>query len=468
MKKLLFIFIFLSSYFVLVGQAYSAELYKAASAGDADAQLDLAICYYEGNGIAQNYGQAAYWAEKAADQGNAWAQYDMGYFYEYGKGVEANPYKAYGWYKKAAEKGVAEAEYALACCYFNGDGVEPNDEEFFRWLKKAAIDGVSTAQVWLGMDYAYGRHTTKDDTLALYWIRKAAEQDNPSGLYWLGKCYQRGTGITPDLDLADTYFERAAIAGHSDAQVEMAMKEYSQENYREAVKWLEIAVAYGNSNAELLLGTCYETGTGVTEDFYKAKEYYERAALHGDIKGFQYIGNMYGEENSPHRSLPEAYNWYLKAASLDDPISQRIVAYMLLTGEGVKEDPTQGLLWLERACDNGEYLAICMAGIIYFEGSENFPKDYTKAFKYLSKAAEAEDLSESPYKDTIIDYLAQCYQCGYGTKKDYQKATELRSIHRPVVKHKNNTTPKSVETDSRNQTNKEMPSWDEKIKKFNL
>jgi len=52
-----------------------------------EAQFDLGLRYYNGEGVVKNYKQAVYWYEKAANQGNADAQFNLGLCYGLGQGV---------------------------------------------------------------------------------------------------------------------------------------------------------------------------------------------------------------------------------------------------------------------------------------------------------------------------------------------------------------------------------------------
>ena len=46
---------------------------KSAEQGDVEAQYQLGLCYYHGEGISKDYKKAAKWFNKAAEQGNEWA-----------------------------------------------------------------------------------------------------------------------------------------------------------------------------------------------------------------------------------------------------------------------------------------------------------------------------------------------------------------------------------------------------------
>ena len=51
---------------------------KSAQQGNANAQHNLGLAYYEGKRVKKNYKQALEWFTKSAEQGNANAQYNLG------------------------------------------------------------------------------------------------------------------------------------------------------------------------------------------------------------------------------------------------------------------------------------------------------------------------------------------------------------------------------------------------------
>lgn len=86
-----------------------------AEQGDANAQINLGVMYYNGDGVKQDKTEALKWVAKAAEQGLACAQYNLGVMYENGQGVEKDYTKAVSWYKKAAVQGVAIGGYWVDC-----------------------------------------------------------------------------------------------------------------------------------------------------------------------------------------------------------------------------------------------------------------------------------------------------------------------------------------------------------------
>ncbi len=117
-SKLLLIFFMLGLISVCLPQKVLAELSEVeissiqsfqlnqskANQGDADAQFNLALLYYNGIGTPQDTRYAIYWYTKAAEQGHVNAQYSLGHMYEYGDGGPQDYKQAFFWYTKAAEQ----------------------------------------------------------------------------------------------------------------------------------------------------------------------------------------------------------------------------------------------------------------------------------------------------------------------------------------------------------------------------
>ncbi|MGK2871131.1 MAG: tetratricopeptide repeat protein [Alphaproteobacteria bacterium] len=70
---------------------------------NADAQINLAFMYQQGQGVPQDDAQALAWLHKAIEQGNAEAQYILGMMYQQGQGVPQDYVQALAWLGKAAE-----------------------------------------------------------------------------------------------------------------------------------------------------------------------------------------------------------------------------------------------------------------------------------------------------------------------------------------------------------------------------
>ena len=80
-----------------------------AEAGDAQAQFALGNHYFDGRGVARDYGQALAWYRKSADQNYAPALNQLGYMHQHKAGLPLNYKRALYFYRLAASKGYALA-----------------------------------------------------------------------------------------------------------------------------------------------------------------------------------------------------------------------------------------------------------------------------------------------------------------------------------------------------------------------
>ena len=237
--------------------------------------------YFFGNGVPQNYSQAAAYYKKGADLGNTDAQYSLGYCYYYGQGVDKDYAQAVLWFWSAAVQGHADAQYYLGLCYYNGDGVGKDFKNAVVCFRKAAEQGNASAQYNLGSCYYYGEGVTNDYAQAVVWYRKAAEQGNASAQYSLGLCYYKGEGVTQDYAQAVAWYRKAADQGDASAMCNLGFCYSNGEgvgkNTQEAVKWYRKAAEKGNAQAMYNLGVCYINGTGVSVNYDEAEKWYEKA-----------------------------------------------------------------------------------------------------------------------------------------------------------------------------------------------
>jgi TPR repeat protein len=84
-----------------------------AEQGNVDAQYNLGIMYYHGEGAARNHDEALRWFHLAAEQDDADAQYNLGLMYGKGEGTKKDQRTSVEWFRKAAEKGHADAKEIL-------------------------------------------------------------------------------------------------------------------------------------------------------------------------------------------------------------------------------------------------------------------------------------------------------------------------------------------------------------------
>jgi TPR repeat protein len=124
-------------------------LTKAAQAGNAIAQLRLAIMYDKGDGVPRDRKSAFMWYSRAAAQGEPASQMELGGFYETADGVPENWDLAAALYKASAMQGWLKGQFMLARAYQFGIGVPQNRQLAIEWYRKAAAQGEPNSDYWV-------------------------------------------------------------------------------------------------------------------------------------------------------------------------------------------------------------------------------------------------------------------------------------------------------------------------------
>lgn len=84
-----------------------------AQSGNPIAQFNMGVRYAQGQGVDQDYIEAARWYAAAADQGDVPAQFNLGLLFYEGKGVERNITTAFELFRLAALQGDERARAGL-------------------------------------------------------------------------------------------------------------------------------------------------------------------------------------------------------------------------------------------------------------------------------------------------------------------------------------------------------------------
>ena len=83
-----------------------AEYRQAADQGEADAQYNLGLCYYKGEGVRKDQAEAVKWFRKAAEQGHVKGQCNLGVCYDNGEGVPKDDAEAVKWFARPPNKAM--------------------------------------------------------------------------------------------------------------------------------------------------------------------------------------------------------------------------------------------------------------------------------------------------------------------------------------------------------------------------
>ena len=121
---------------------------RAAEAGNAVAQLRLAVLYDQGDGVPRSAKAAFEWYSRAAAQGEPESQNQVGFFYDLGEGVPANWDLAARLFQASAQQGWMKGQFSLGRAYQFGIGVPQNRQLAIAWFAKAGAQGNAKGDYW--------------------------------------------------------------------------------------------------------------------------------------------------------------------------------------------------------------------------------------------------------------------------------------------------------------------------------
>ncbi len=158
------------------GEPTFSALLARAEQGDVEAQRELGVRYFRGEGVERDPLTAALWLGRAAEQGDADAQNKLGFLYARGVGVARDETLAARWYRRAAAQGDAKGQYNLGLAYEAGSGVEQSQKEAVEWWRRAAAQGHREALIKLAIAYARGEGVRRDPARAFFFAEIVVER----------------------------------------------------------------------------------------------------------------------------------------------------------------------------------------------------------------------------------------------------------------------------------------------------
>lgn len=121
------------------------------------------------------------------------------------------------------------------------------------------------------------------------------------------------------------------------------------QDYIEAVKWYRMAAERGNAKAQSKLGSMYDIGLGVSQDYMEAVKWWRLAAEQGDDLAQLSLGRIYDHGRGVPKDFQEAVKWYRLAAEQGNVFAQEKLGWKYILGEGVTQDDVLAHMWLNIA-----------------------------------------------------------------------------------------------------------------------
>jgi TPR repeat protein len=195
------------------------EQINNAKTGDAKAEYDLAVEYFNGVNVEADYKKGLKWLKKSVAQDYAEAMSLLGVYKLLGAAdVTADLPGAVELFKGAAEQGNNDARIYLGDIYLTKDLEYYNPEEGLKFLNLAADEENVTALNLLGSLYKESEAVEQDYAKAAEYFQRAADLDDFESMYELGLLYMEGNGVTKDETKGAELIAAAAEGGNTSAQ----------------------------------------------------------------------------------------------------------------------------------------------------------------------------------------------------------------------------------------------------------
>ena len=111
--------------------------------------------------------------------------------------------------------------------------------------------------------------------------RPLADRGDADAQFNLGHAYRLGRGVPRNMTLAEQWYERAARAGHVEAQAMYGLILFQNGRRQEAMPYVQRAAERGDARAQYVYGTALFNGDVVGRDWPRAYAFMSRAASQG-------------------------------------------------------------------------------------------------------------------------------------------------------------------------------------------
>ena len=287
---------------------------------------------------------------------------------------------------QSAQQGYVPAMGKLAYCFLDLDGGKGlgGPKQAYEWALKGAEKNDTWAQYVLAKCYLFGYGgCKKDDTTAIGYLTKAAEG---------------GVCIAQKL-LADYYEDGNHV----------------EKNQTKAIRYYEMAVQQGNTDAMKHLGFLYHQ----QGNYDKSYETFLKLANKKDPYGVFRLASYYIYIKEPHdvTTVGKGLRMMEKADSFGDEHAPYFLATYFEETDNVENNINEAIKWYKRSAERGFPFASDKLAHLYYEG-KIVPKNDVLAFKYAKEAAEN---TRYGAVTNAMRLLAACYRYGIGTKTDSTK-----------------------------------------------
>jgi TPR repeat protein len=246
----------------------------------------------------------------------------------------------------------------------------------------------------LGKLYTDGDVVPKDYELAAHNYELGALNGHVECQFWLGASYQEGYGVEKSNEKAIQWYKVAAENGHVQAKYFLGIiYYYDYKDYTAAYKWLKESADQDNEDSQYQLGLMYYYGQGAPQNYEFAFTYFQKAAHNGHGKSrLELVSRIaLGMTTDQKEKFKEYYKRFVTEDIEYIEKRETRLNEAEAHARRQKDKPAKEQDKLDSAYDYFALYDFFALATIYYERSDENPKDIDKAMEYYEAAAKQND-----------------------------------------------------------------------------
>ncbi|MBO9587047.1 tetratricopeptide repeat protein [Devosia sp.] len=363
-----------------------------AERGDGWAAVLLANLYRQGEAVEQDGAKVVALLEPLAKGGNAGALTGLGELYLTGaRNMPKDVPLAAEYFERAAATGDLWGKFQLALLLIDGNGVDRDLEQAVELLEEVSKAGDPWVLITLGDLYAGGLVPPAEK--AIPYFEKAAATGNTAALTRLAQAYQTGLGTeAADPAKSREFWEAAVAKGDSFAGINLALlllDDGGRVAVDRAVKLLDAGAARGEAWPATILADLLVRGEKVPQDAQRAVALLAPLADEGSAAAQVALSDIYAKGAGDVIADPSrAFALVDAAYKQGEAQAASRLGFMLVRGEGTKQDISRGMGLLDQAVSRSTdpWLAIDVGALL--AAGDVVPVDGDRAIAMFKKAAD--------------------------------------------------------------------------------
>ena len=245
----------------------------------------------------------------------------------------------------------------------------------------------------------------------------------PDAQYKLAQCYKDGIKIEKNMELYEEWLAKAAIQGHTQAQVQYAdilISNKNEEKIDEAKALYLSAAKQGNNEARLKISTLFNDKKSLG-DIQELRSIMLQLAQVGHPINKLHYGVLMLNTAWNDDDRREAFSWIKKSVNEGNVEAMHYLGAMYLDGIGVKQDVELAIGYLEKAAECNLMDSIRLLTDLYTKGRA-IAKNDEKAYYYCLKGAKLGNVR-------MQFQVATMYHDGIGTDVNLEEANRWFTIY---------------------------------------